>query len=212
MPQRVGSLCDERVVVGTDYRLSMRSGSDGSQQPLVVLFTGLPGTGKSTMADKMAIHLGAPAFSGDWLLGALKPAAAQLAQLDRGVMLLTYHSLLNSLMTRQLLLGQSAVLDCLVTDAIATEWQSTAIAHEADLRVVECVCSDTVVHRSRIEGRVRAIPGWHEIGWSHVDKMRGELAPLTVERLTLDAITSVDRNFRSVCAYLFGNGKRTLRS
>lgn len=197
---------------GTDYGRAMRSELDGIERPIVVVFTGLPGTGKSTMADKMAIHLGAPAFSGDWLLGALQPAAAPLAQLSRDALLRTYHSLLNSLMTRQLLLGQSAVLDCLVTDAVATKWQSTAVAQEAEFRVIECVCSDAVVHRSRIEGRVRAIPGWHEIGWSHVDKMRGELAPLSVERLTLDAVTSVDRNFRTVCAYLFGDDGRTVNS
>lgn len=182
---------------------------DGLRGPMVVVFTGLPGTGKSTMADKTAIHLGAPAFSGDWLLGALKPAAAQLAQLDRTAMMRTYHSLLASLLTRQLLLGQDAVLDCLLTDAVAMEWRSTATAHQADLRIIECVCSDMVVHRSRVDNRIRAIPGWHEIDWAHVEKMRSEFAPLTVERLTLDAVTSVEENFRRVLNYLLGVGTGT---
>ena len=39
----------------------------------VVVFTGLPGTGKSTLADQLATEMGAPAFAGDWLLGALAP-------------------------------------------------------------------------------------------------------------------------------------------
>ncbi|TDE92672.1 hypothetical protein EXU48_14160 [Occultella glacieicola] len=173
-------------------------------QPVVVVFTGLPGTGKSTMADRTAMHLGAPAFSGDWLMGSLKPAAAQLAQLGREAYSRLYHSVLGGLLTRQLLLGQSAVLDCLVTDDVADHWRSTAIAHGAALKVVECVCSDVDLHRSRVEGRVRGIPGWHEIDWSHVERMRGEFPTLTGERLTLDAVGSPDSNFRSVCAYVLG--------
>lgn len=41
--------------------------------PAAVVLTGLPGTGKSTLADRAAAALGAPSFSGDWLLGALAP-------------------------------------------------------------------------------------------------------------------------------------------
>lgn len=79
---------------------------------VVCVFTGLPGTGKSTMANLIARSLGAPAFAGDWLMGALKPAAAVLVQLDRETYLELYRSLLRSLIARQLLLGQSAVVDC----------------------------------------------------------------------------------------------------
>ena len=39
----------------------------------VIAFTGLPGTGKSTLAERLATDLAIPAFAGDWLLGALKP-------------------------------------------------------------------------------------------------------------------------------------------
>jgi hypothetical protein len=41
--------------------------------PVVIVFTGLPGTGKSTLAEAVARRIGAPAFAGDWLLGALAP-------------------------------------------------------------------------------------------------------------------------------------------
>jgi hypothetical protein len=29
-------------------------------------------------------------------------------------------------------------------------------------------CRDAAVHRARIEGRVRGIPGWYELDWDHV--------------------------------------------
>ena len=35
----------------------------------VIAFTGLPGTGKSTLAEALASETGIPAFAGDWLLG-----------------------------------------------------------------------------------------------------------------------------------------------
>ncbi|MGI8415763.1 MAG: hypothetical protein ACR2P2_06055 [Nakamurella sp.] len=66
----------------------------------LVAFTGLPGTGKSMLSDLIGKWLGAPAFAGDWLLGALKPAAKALAQLDRAAVLELYESLLRSLITR----------------------------------------------------------------------------------------------------------------
>lgn len=89
----------------------------------MVLFTGLPGTGKSTMADAVARVLGSPALAGDWLLGALAPAAETLATVDRATYLELYRSRLRSLITRQLMLGQSAVVDCVVPDAVIGEWK-----------------------------------------------------------------------------------------
>lgn len=46
-------------------------------QPTIVLFTGLPGTGKSTLAERVARAVKAPVFAGDWLMGALKPAPSR---------------------------------------------------------------------------------------------------------------------------------------
>ena len=67
---------------------------------------------------------------------------------------------------------------------------------------VECVCSDASVHRARIEGRTRGIPGWHEVGWDHVERMRAEVLPLTADRLTVDAMEPVRDNLRRVEDYI----------
>jgi adenylate kinase family enzyme len=170
--------------------------------PAVILFTGLPGTGKSTLAEKLARTIGAPAFAGDWLWGGLKPAHAAIAQLTREQYLAAWFSLLRTLVVRQLMLDQSAVVDDVVTDPQLVLWQETADRFGARLYVIECVCSDEALHRTRIEGRVRGIPGWHEVGWDHVERMRAELIPLTGDRLPVDAVEPVDDNFRRVMAYI----------
>jgi predicted kinase len=166
------------------------------------MFTGLPGTGKSTLAEQVARTVGAPAFAGDWLMGALKPAHAALASLERSEYAAAWFLLLRTLVTRQLMLGQSAVVDDVVSESEFPLWRETAVRFSARLFLVECVCSDEAVHRGRIEGRVRGIPGWHEVGWDHVERMRGEVAPLTADRLTVDAVEPADDNLRRVLAYI----------
>jgi predicted kinase len=171
-------------------------------RPQVIIFTGLPGTGKSTLAERVARALRAPAFEGDWLMGGLKPAHAALARLDRSEYLAAWFGLLRTLVTRQLMLDQSAVVVDLVGDKQFAPWQETAENFAARLSLIECVCSDEAVHRARIEGRVRGIPGWHEVGWDHVERMRAEVLPLTVDRLIVDAMAPVDDNLSRVLSYL----------
>jgi predicted kinase len=171
-------------------------------RPIIVVFTGLPGTGKSTLAELTGRRLGAPVFSGDWLLGSMKPAHRQLARLDQAAYHDLYLSVLTSLVTRQLMLDQSGVADCVLADAEIAQWIALAGEYGATLAVIECVCSDEVTHRSRVKGRVRGIPGWHEIDWDHVEHMRSEVGSIRADRLVVDAVVPLESNASQVWEYV----------
>lgn len=87
------------------------------------------------------------------------------------------------------------------------QWGRLAAEYGARLRIIECTCTDRELHRSRIDGRVRSIPGWHEIDWEHVERMRTEYPRLTVDRLVVDAVDPLDANAALIDEYLVNTSR-----
>jgi len=68
----------------------------------------------------------APAFAGDWLMGALSPAHAAIGKLEPAEYEAAWFGLLRTLVTRQLMLGQDAVVDDLLSESQTAVWHETA--------------------------------------------------------------------------------------
>ena len=169
----------------------------------MIVIAGLPGTGKSSLAEAAGRQLSIPVFAKDWLEGVLvrcelRPKAENVPGLG-----FAGYELLTTLADRQLRLGQSVILDSVAgPQTIRAQWQNLAARYGAIWRVIECICSDEPAHRARISGRVRGIPGWHELTWADVESVAAHYAPWREPRLVLDAVQPLSDNVAAVLRYL----------
>lgn len=158
----------------------------------LIAFTGVPGVGKSTLADAVGRVLAIPVFSIDWLLGALTPFGGRHFGDPFGI----GYELLTTLAVRQFALGQSAILDA-PFEAVSTRDRLASLAARAGARmtVVHCVCSDRALHQERLAGRDRGIPGWHNPGhWPNVEQRLAAFPPWTGNVVTIDSVHPVEQN------------------
>jgi predicted kinase len=166
----------------------------------LVVFSGLPGSGKSTLADAAGAELGIPVFATDWLLGALTPFGGRYFEDPLAIA----EEMLTTLALRQLVAGQSVILDH-PTELVATRerWRSLARRAGAEFRAVVCHCSDPQVHRARLEGRSRGIPGWHDTGdWSDVRQRLAGFPSWHGEALSVDAVQPRELALASVIRHI----------
>jgi predicted kinase len=167
----------------------------------LIIFSGLPGTGKSALAEAVGRQLGISVFAKDWLEATLLRSKLVPAKTEKQLGSIGYE-LLTTLAERQLSLDQSVILDSVAsTESIRNTWRDLRRKYKADWRVIECICSDVSVHRDRLEMRQRNIPGWHELKWSDVEFVRSYYAPWNEERLVLDSMQSIDVNRTAALKY-----------
>ncbi len=167
----------------------------------LIVLSGLPGTGKSTLAEAVGKKFSIPVFAKDWLEATLVRSELASSNPNKPLGSAGYE-LLTTLAERQLLLGQSVILDSVAgTQTIRDAWYRLSQQYQADWRVIECIFSDEAFHRSQLTKRERKIPGWHELQWSDVEKVKGYFAPWEEERLVLDLVIPLQENVNKSIAY-----------
>jgi predicted kinase len=172
---------------------------------LLVLITGLPGSGKSTMAKAAGQALGAPVLGHDWAMSGLRPFPEVQEVLDtmgqrghRGV----GWSLLWAVARSQLRLGSSVVLDGVAREQEVEGTRRVALEERAGSLVIMTSCPDAELHRFRVEGRQRHIPGWYELEWDHVASARSAWVSPDGVDLVVDAGDPVEENTDALRALL----------
>lgn len=147
------------------------------------VMSGLPGTGKSTLARRLARHLGAAYLRVDTV------EAALLAQGVRATV--EGYAVCYALAVDNLRLGRDVVVD-VVNPLSVTRAAWAGVAAEAGARLVniEVVCSDLKEHQRRVEAR-RAdesthVGVWMPPTWASVQASAREFEPWSGERVTVD--------------------------
>lgn len=144
----------------------------------LVVFSGLPGSGKTTIARALATCLGAT-----WLR--IDSIEQTLRDSDCAVGTCGYR-IANVLAEGNLALGQRVVVDCVnpVAESRAA-WQAIAERQGVVLLNIEVVCADRAEHRRRVEGRELDIPGLRAPSWQSV--LDHDYQDWSGERLRLDS-------------------------
>jgi predicted kinase len=166
---------------------------------VLVVFSGLPGTGKSELAQGLARRLHIPVLSVDPVEAALLRAGIPQS-FETG---LAAYLVVEALADAQLALGADVIVDAVNSVEPAKEmWRKLASQHGVPLRVIECRCSDEARHRERLATRRRGISGLPEPSWETVQQRRREFTPWVEPHLSVDAVASSASNVERILEWL----------
>ncbi|MFJ2450421.1 AAA family ATPase [Pseudomonas protegens] len=129
---------------------------------MLIVFSGLPGTGKTTIARALAPRLGATYLRIDSIEQGLRNAG--LADVGKAG-----YQIALQLAEANLALGNRVLADCVnPVQESRQAWQDLASRQGVRLLEIEVVCSDLAEHRRRVETRQLDVPGLRPPSWQSV--------------------------------------------
>jgi predicted kinase len=165
-----------------------------SRAPALIVFGGLPGTGKTTVSRELTRRLAATHLRIDTIEQTVRVASHTVGAMG--------YVVANALAAENLELGRNVVADC-VNPVLASRfgWRQTALQKSACIVEIELVCSDLVLHRLRVETRTSDISGFKLPTWDEV--VNRDYEPWDREHLVLDtAVSSLEHLLQQPEAYV----------
>jgi predicted kinase len=159
---------------------------------MLVILSGLPGVGKTTVARELARQIGAVHLRIDSIEDAIRGAATG----NRSVEDLGY-CIAYAIAEDNLRIGRTIIADS-VNPLRLTRDAWLNVAKRAGVRAVEIEirCSAPEEHRRRVEAKAAEIPGWPMLTWA--DVVAREYHPWDREHLLIDSANRTIDD--SVCA------------
>jgi len=152
----------------------------------LIVMSGLPGSGKSTIAVGLSKILRAAILSVDPIEAAMWASGLRKEQTGMAA-----YAIAQALAAENLQQGLSVIIDAVnPVEAARAMWRDTAHRHAVPLTFIEVVCSDPQVHQTRVEQRVRGIPHMPEVSWADIAARRAEYETWTGPRILLDSASS----------------------
>jgi len=130
--------------------------------PTLYIFSGLPGTGKTTLSQRLARQVAAVYLRVDTIEQALRDLCAIAVQGEG-------YRLSYRIASDNLRLGISVVADsCNPIELTRDEWERVALEAQARYINIDVVCSDELEHRRRVARRVSTVKGLKLLTWKEV--------------------------------------------
>jgi predicted kinase len=147
---------------------------------MLIVFSGLPGVGKTTVARELALRCSAAYLRIDAIEQAIRNANVLAADIGTAG-----YSVALALAESNLAIGRIVVADCVnpVVESRAA-WQAMTGRMQLPIYNIEVICSDVSEHRHRVEARRSDIPGHVMPSWDAVQRRSYE--PWAAERLVVD--------------------------
>jgi predicted kinase len=149
--------------------------------PILVVFSGRPGVGKTTLSRAVADDIGATFLRIDTIEAAIVSTLTPFSGNPVG------YVVAQRVAADQLRAGRPVVADAVNNLDIARQgWTAVAEECAARLRFIEVICSDQEEHRARVEGRAPEMPGHGVPTWDQVQHRPWE--PFAEPRLVVDNV------------------------
>lgn len=157
---------------------------------MLIVLSGLPGTGKTTIGRELARSLGAVFLRIDSIEQSLRNAGWRVE--GEG------YAAAQILAEDNLRLGRHVIADCVNPWPLTrAAWRAVAERAGVPLLDVELVCSDVAEHRRRVENRAADIPGHQLPAWREV--VERDYRPWDRDRLVIDtASVNVDEAVKEI--------------
>jgi predicted kinase len=147
----------------------------------LIVLSGLPGSGKTVLAEALSRALSTPIFAIDTIEVAIRRAG-----LDKTEASVAAYEVALALADEHLRLRHSVIVDAVnPAEAPRAAWRNLATKRRVSLKIIECVCSDETIQRQRIESGVGSIAGT-QLTWPRFLQRRAEYEAWTDPRLVLD--------------------------
>jgi predicted kinase len=168
------------------------------KRPTLYIFSGLPGVGKTTLGKKLASHLNSAFLRIDTVEQALRDFCS--FKVEGEGYRLSYRVAKDNLQ-----IGNDVIADsCNPIQLTRLEWQEVANSADADFINVEIICSDSIIHKQRVESRSSNIPNLVLPSWQEV--IDREYHEWNEERVVIDTANStVEESFSKLLNYFKNN-------
>lgn len=172
--------------------------------PILVVLAGLPAAGKTTMAEVLGARLSATIVSVDPIESSILQAGIAPDQ-PTG---LAAYLVAETLAEQVLMSGRSVIVDAVnAVEPARLQWRNLAERADVALRVIEVVCSDEELHRTRLEKRAlhhfqSQETALRAVEQSLEDYQEWKGASASMPRITLDTVDPLGQNVTAAIGFL----------